>query len=448
MTKPPLYSRAGATSPMTGEEIGGSLLAKAQEFSAFAVQHVEEVRQALVRTSDAGGGGFGHRNGPEIAAAFKELAAAYDKLSSLKWDAMRVEFEALQRAQANVEHPNQGDGKSGKHVTMAGVTNAKEVAPGAQGVKAHPWQEEDEQLDHWISNAFLKGAIAEEDEEGDAFPINGGLASFNATTGLFPSATAKAPTPPGFNDANGAAQTRLQSLTSIQSDISSLHTTSHPGTDEDGDDDESEYSDSSSVSEDLPPLERFDYVYKGGYAMQVSGGKETKGVVPKTVKQVLVDPSAKMIEEGAFQGCNALQSITIPSTIEGIGDHAFRKCAKLKSVTFLTRTPKSRRAKHRDEKKEEQSFRRSTSAPPSFTEPPSSKLRSIGEWAFFNCSSLGGVKLPYGLESIGERAFQRCSSMAIYELPKTLTSVGEHAFVGCPRETKTAYDRWVKTHSN
>jgi len=219
---------------------------------------------------------------------------------------------------------------------------------------------------------------------------------------------------------------------------------------------ESEFSDTSSSSEELPSIENFDYLYKGGYAMQVSGGKETKGVVPKSVKRVLVDSSVKVIEEGAFQGCNVLDTITVPSTVEAVGDNAFRKCSKLKNVVFLTKAPKLRRRKKNwiqkqdKQKKEKHSNQRPGLSPPSIMGQRSSRLRSIGQWAFFNCSSLVNVELPQGLASIGTRAFQRCSSMSLAygKLPKTLTSVGENAFNGCLPQTKAAFERWEKVNQS
>lgn len=438
----------------------------------FAVQHMEEVRQALIRTADTKSlivgdencnRDFGYKNGTEITAAFHELTAVYEKLSSLKWDVARMEFEDIHRAQVGIELKSskktigpKTDGKIEEHAKKTTVADSEDAITGSRGVKDHPWQErEDEHMNphDWISDAFLKAMSSDEDDEGgDSFPINGNLDSLNAIA--ISAKTAR--TPPGFksesneqraglNDADeqladGSAHTKptIQSLTSISSEISSLHTSYPPTDDEDDDDDtESYYSDTSSSSEELPPIENFDYVYKGGYAMQVACGKETKGVVPKSVKRVLIDPSVKHIEEGAFQGCNVLMEITVPSSVEAVGDNAFRKCSKLKTVTFLTKSQK------RDEKKEDSS----ASAPSSITETRSSLLRYIGDWAFFNCSSLAAVKLPYGLESIGTRAFQRCSSMSVTELPNTVTSVGENAFVGCPRQTKAAYDRWEKEHA-
>jgi len=478
---------------------GASLLEKAQQFSVFAVQHVEEVRQALIGTADTpqswinddSSNDFGRKNGVEIAAAFEELSAAYSKLSSLKWDAARMDFEDGHRIQARFTALNNSNvlngvknGKVEKKVKVMPVTDEGEVVFEASGgVKDDPWQENDMNPHDWIADAFLKSAISNEDDDegGDNLPVNGHLASLNATATPFPTTplTANtASTPPGFkpesaaqkvetNDGevqqgDGSAHTKstVQSLTFLSSEISSLHTSSQPNTDEDvSDDDEvsdSDYSDTSSLSEELPSMDNFDYLYKGGYAMQVSGGKETKGVVPKTVKRVLVDSSVKCIEEGAFQGCNMLETITIPSSVEAVRDNAFRKCSKLKSVIFLTKAPKSRRREQkwdrqkRDEKKEDKSlYHRSASAPPSVTEPRYSDLRCIGDWAFFNCSSLGSVQLPHGLESIGARAFQRCSSMSLAfgNLPKTLTSVGENAFIGCPPQTKASFERWEKEQS-
>ncbi|KAL7528688.1 hypothetical protein ACHAXR_002571, partial [Thalassiosira sp. AJA248-18] len=486
MTRPPLYSRTGnASSPTeSGAKMvigptsprfdnGGNstpnepLLEKAKQFSMFALHHVEEVRQALIRTAETpplmgneSVNEFGGKNGTEIAAAFEDLTAAYDKLSSLKWDAARKDFEDDHREKAELDTKyskapigSKTNGKIEKRVKMMSVADTRGSIMESRGVKDHPWQDDDDMNPHdWIADAFLKSMEEEEDEVGDSFPENGGnLASLNATAEPFPAAALSAKTaatPPGFKsggqsplndeeedvhvDSSAHTKQNMQGFTSISSEISSLRTSSLPCTDDDDShydhDLDSDYSDTSSSSEELPSMENFDYLYKGGYAMQVSGGKETKGVVPKTVKHVLVDRSVKSIEEGAFQGCNVLESITIPSSVEAVGDNSFRKCSKLKSVTFLTKIPKPRMRKplwnqELDEKKEEKkSFRRSASAPSSMTEPSSSRIRSIGEWAFFNCSSLAAVQLPYGLESIGARAFQRCSSMSITGLPKTLMS--------------------------
>jgi hypothetical protein len=477
MSKLPLYSRTGDTPPppavkeinwMAAGDVDTPrdypLLDKAQQFSMLASQHVEEVRQALLSTAHnstlvIGGDGytFGNRNEAEISAAFNNLIAAYDKLSSLKWDSARMEFEEINCDRTRKNHTTE------RSKTIVIPDPIKSIN-GTYGVKYHPWQDDDTNPQCWISDAFLKAAISSDDDEGGySFPINGNLPSLNATAEVFPTIASPVNVtsiPPGFiysespggtdeglvDDAANVKSTMLQSLASSSSEMSSLHTSSPVNTDNDSHDDHDSVSDCSQVSsssDELPSLDNFDYLYKGGYAMQVSGGKETKGVVPKTVKRVLVDNSVKRIEDGAFQGCNLLESITIAPSVEEVGNHAFRKCSRLKNVTFLTKSTKLRsrelRSLKHDEKKEEERVG---------TEPRSTSLRAIGEWAFFNCSELGSLSLPHGLRSIGARAFQRCSSMSITELPKTLTSVGENAFVGTPLVTKAAWQRWEKDQLN
>ena len=45
------------------------------------------------------------------------------------------------------------------------------------------------------------------------------------------------------------------------------------------------------------------------------------------------------IDDGAFEGCTELTSITIPENIESIGDDAFKGCTNLKTITATSLTP-------------------------------------------------------------------------------------------------------------
>ena len=60
-------------------------------------------------------------------------------------------------------------------------------------------------------------------------------------------------------------------------------------------------------------------------------------------------------------------------------------------------------------------------------------LTSIGDKAFFGCSSLTGpLNLPYSLTSIGDRAFFRCSGLTgQLTIPQSVTSIGDAAFYNC-----------------
>ena len=98
----------------------------------------------------------------------------------------------------------------------------------------------------------------------------------------------------------------------------------------------------------------------------------------------------------AFWGCGSyLTAITLPDGLESIGDKAFYSCSSLTAIDI-----------------------------------PSS-VTSIGEEAFRSCTSLKDVTLPDGLESIGSYAFRDCTSLTAIEIPSSITSIGTSAFNGC-----------------
>ena len=136
--------------------------------------------------------------------------------------------------------------------------------------------------------------------------------------------------------------------------------------------------------------------------------------------------SLQLIVNGAFEYCNSLTSLTLPSSLQSIGKSAFRGCKSLSSLTL-----------------------------------PSS-LQSIGSGAFRGCTSLRSVignqfykvidqmllsadgtqviaywgensevTIPEGVQSIGDGAFWGCSSLTSLTLPSSLQSIGEEAFDYC-----------------
>ncbi len=97
----------------------------------------------------------------------------------------------------------------------------------------------------------------------------------------------------------------------------------------------------------------------------------------------------------AFLGCSSLTSLTLPSSLQLIGDCAFWNCSSLTSLTL-----------------------------------PSS-LQSIGDRAFSGCNSLTSLTLPSSLKLIGDSAFLGCSSLTSLTLPSSLKLIGDSAFWGC-----------------
>lgn len=59
------------------------------------------------------------------------------------------------------------------------------------------------------------------------------------------------------------------------------------------------------------------------------------------------------------------------------------------------------------------------------------KLRSIGNYSFWNFSECENISLPEGLENIGDYAFGACTKLSELDLPSTLKSIGYGSFSFC-----------------
>ena len=125
------------------------------------------------------------------------------------------------------------------------------------------------------------------------------------------------------------------------------------------------------------------------------------------------------LAEGAFRNWGSkLTAVTLPAGLESIGDYAFYGCTSLTAVTL-----------HDGLQGIGDNAFCGCSALTSIDIPAS--VTSIGVNAFYGCSRLAAVTLPDGLESIGRCAFQSCASLTAIDIPSSVTSMGASAFNGC-----------------
>ena len=146
---------------------------------------------------------------------------------------------------------------------------------------------------------------------------------------------------------------------------------------------------------------------------------------------ITIPEGVTSIGNSAFYDCSSLTSITLPSTLTSIGDYAFSGCDNLAAFYGEGNgyyTIDDNRALLVDGEKTLFAYAIGNTAT-SYTIPVG--VTSIGEQAFYDCSSLTSIKILEGVTTIRNSAFERCSSLTLVSLPSTLVSIGNYAFRYC-----------------
>ena len=140
----------------------------------------------------------------------------------------------------------------------------------------------------------------------------------------------------------------------------------------------------------------------------------------KNVKLTTVQLSERLttIGNNAFYGCSSLASVTIPESVTTIGSNAFYGCSSLANITI----PEGITYLSND-------IFSGCSSLASVTIPES--VTSIGYNAFYGCSSLASVTIPESVTTIGSNAFYGCSSLANITIPEGITYLSNGIFSGC-----------------
>ena len=154
---------------------------------------------------------------------------------------------------------------------------------------------------------------------------------------------------------------------------------------------------------------------------------------------ITIPSSVTNIGKYAFCGCSSLVSITIPSSVTNIGEKAFMQCTSLKEVHIFDIAAWCRI----DFKKGDDGLLGYSSNPLCnahdlyvngkivYDLVIPDGVSSIGEAAFFGCTSLVSIKIPDTVTNIGENAFGKCESLRRISIPDSITNI-EEVFYGCP----------------
>ena len=118
--------------------------------------------------------------------------------------------------------------------------------------------------------------------------------------------------------------------------------------------------------------------------------------------------ASRLIGDYAFAGTK-ISSLTIPETIEAIGNHAFDGCTSLTGIVI-----------------------------------PGS-VGTIGDYALNGCTALINANLEAGVKTIGDYAFNGCTAMTGIDIPGSVGTIGDYAFYGCKALTGIDIPGSVKT---
>ncbi|MBR1757719.1 MAG: leucine-rich repeat protein [Lachnospiraceae bacterium] len=135
------------------------------------------------------------------------------------------------------------------------------------------------------------------------------------------------------------------------------------------------------------------------------------------ITEVSLPDSIEKIGEYAFANCINLTSITIPSNVRKIENNCFYNCKNLSTITF------------RGEIESIGNNAFQFCAFEKITMPDG--LKTIGGEAFLGCEKLQYIVLEDGLYALGDGAFRCCSSLRKIDLPDSLTTIGRKCFYEC-----------------
>ena len=147
---------------------------------------------------------------------------------------------------------------------------------------------------------------------------------------------------------------------------------------------------------------------------------------------------------GFFEGCTSLKSISLPESLQILGDEVFRDCSSLESITIPNSVTKVGRGVFYG-----CNALKSVQLSNNITSLLSTYDSSYNDYGFFeNCSSLTSITLPDSLKTIGGDAFHSCSSLKDITFGYNIPQIDDYAFWKCDSLMSITYPTNVFIHDS
>jgi hypothetical protein len=156
------------------------------------------------------------------------------------------------------------------------------------------------------------------------------------------------------------------------------------------------------------------------------------------IKGIILPDTLTTIGNNAFRDCTGLTSVTIPSSVNTIGDYAFSDCTSLTSITV-----DSGNANYADEggvlfnKAKTTLVCYPAGKTGSYSIP--SSVNTIGDGAFRGCTNLTSVTIPSNVNTIGNGAFNDTGLTSV-TIPTSVNTIGDWAFYNYNGLTSVTFD--------
>ena len=155
----------------------------------------------------------------------------------------------------------------------------------------------------------------------------------------------------------------------------------------------------------------------------------------ETIRRMTIPEGTKRINAYSFINCEPLVTVTLPASLDSIGDSAFSGCTGLQRAIFpdaetylgINYDSGSARLNSGNDSK---IYIGSEEYNPEEIDWPST-MTKIPDYAFYGNITLKNINIPKTVTEIGEDAFYDCRNLTSMDIPNSVTTIGDGAFCGC-----------------